>query len=322
MDYSGKIHDFVDLLQVEAALTSTYHSWLLTRGENIGLFDFLKARNLELQAKGANPDLNATGVFVNGKRANSNLQLRPPCKIEVYRSKQRLDATLEKLGRFDPSQHIIFEDQYLACVFKPYKIHSMPAKDQNYVSFYKDLRSHFRSEIHLPSRLDFATCGLMLISKVKDFHRALQQLFENREISKKYLLSIATAPDWETITCKFNILPDLRHPVLRKASLKSGKSAETRFSFLGQSALGSYLLQAEPITGRTHQIRVHAAAMGYPIIGDRFYGGEEAEQLYLLSQGIEFVHPASGKKLTFQVPDSLFPEWLKSFGSILHFQNA
>ena len=74
------------------------------------------------------------------------------------------------------------------------------------------------------------------------------------------------------------------------------------------------LVQAEPLTGKTHQIRLHCAFEGYPIVGDPLYGGEEESSLYLASIALRFHHPFRNQSMTLEVPLALKPRWLQDIG--------
>lgn len=150
----------------------------------------------------------------------------------------------------------------------------------------------------LVHRLDMATSGLLLIAKTKNIHRDLQAQFKNRLINKRYiaLLDGTVRTDRGTIELPLCLNPFDRPRQMVHA--QHGKPAITDFEVLErtdkQTRIAFY-----PRTGRTHQLRVHAAhplGLNCPIIGDELYG-KKAERLYLHAETLEFTHPATGETM-------------------------
>ncbi len=108
---------------------------------------------------------------------------------------------------------------------------------------------------------------------------------------------------------------------MRKVVETDGKEAITQLKVLGtgEHTLSSgkkvdvTLIKAKPVTGRTHQIRIHAAHVGFPIIGDSFYGGEESDSLHLVSFCLRFKRPITGEPIDFKLPRNFLPDWAKKF---------
>jgi tRNA pseudouridine32 synthase/23S rRNA pseudouridine746 synthase len=149
-------------------------------------------------------------------------------------------------------------------------------------------------------RLDMATSGLVLFARSADMQRALSRMFEMRQIEKQYVALVSgTPPANGEITLP--IAPDWPNRPLQKVDLLNGKPALTKFTHLGSCAHGTRLL-LEPVSGRTHQLRLHLAAIGHPILGDTLYGGAPAERLMLHATALDFFHPANGEKLVFESP--------------------
>jgi tRNA pseudouridine32 synthase/23S rRNA pseudouridine746 synthase len=159
-------------------------------------------------------------------------------------------------------------------------------------------------------RLDMATSGLMLMARTLTIQRALSKSFERREIHKTYLAVVdgclAPAPgtdDWGLIDLP--IAADwLRRP-LRIIDAALGKPSQTRWRVLAYNvATQSTRVALEPVTGRSHQLRVHLQALGHPILGDRLYATEAAQakssRLLLHASRLQLTHPASGHSLTFE----------------------
>jgi len=244
--------------------------------------------------------------------------LSQPCKVEYFEPKIGF-AEMETLYPvFHPEQHVIYEDDDLIAVFKPAGLPSKPSKEQQKFSLLASLERYAGRRLHLPSRLDAATAGLIIASKTKRAHAPLQQSFERRQIHKHYLLETEGRVDWKRRTVNAAIDRDPRHPVLRRTVADGGKKAVTRFVLLCASTFTSdgrehsaAVLLAEPLTGRTHQIRVHSASLGLPIIGDAFYGGIPDKDLHLLSYRLQMPHPLTGRPLSIELPPALLPEWAR-----------
>lgn len=257
------------------------------------------------------------GVYVNGKPPLTlDAPLPCPCCLEYY--EPRFDFREPQLffPNFEAKQ-IIYRDKELLAVYKPPGLPSMPARDQNHFSLKQQLDSFLGLTIHMPSRLDMSAQGLVIVSVATSMHKRLQHLFENREIVKSYLFRTHCAPSWDTKTCSDPIGRDDRHPVLRKVFGQDAVHAWTDFSVLARHSDGSALVRAQPKTGRTHQIRVHAAHLDVPIVGDKFYSPVPAKNLCLLSYKLEFSHPSTAAPLTISLPREYLPEWAADASELL-----
>jgi 23S rRNA pseudouridine1911/1915/1917 synthase len=167
----------------------------------------------------------------------------------------------------------------------------------------------------MPSRLDVSAQGLVLVSTSSRAHAPLQQAFESRRVTKRYLCATASECAWDTKIERGLIGRDPRHPVLRVSPSAQGQTAETIFTNLGAAKSFEQqvtVLCAQPVTGRTHQIRVHAAANGLPLLGDKFYGGHDASYLHLISSYVSFPHPIDGRQVECLVPASFREAWMIS----------
>jgi 23S rRNA pseudouridine1911/1915/1917 synthase len=256
------------------------------------------------------------GIYINGLVAIHDQLLPTPALVEYYEPKFPLDDIYQFYPSFDP-KWIVYEDDYLLACNKPSRLPTMPAKEQNKCSLRKYLDDYVGAPVHCPSRLDMSTQGLVIVSKKPESHGLLQKLFEQKKIQKQYLFLTHKKPDWENIVVRDPIGKTDEHPVLRVINGKDAKSAETEFTFLkthdfidanGIQHSGS-LIKASPKTGRTHQIRIHAASIDLPIVGDKFYGSVPFDCLTLLSFRLDFIHPIYEKEITIEIPKSFFPLW-------------
>ncbi|MCB0330980.1 MAG: RluA family pseudouridine synthase, partial [Bdellovibrionales bacterium] len=223
-----------------------------------------------------------------------------------------------KAEDFYPSfstKSIVYEDDHFAVVFKPIGLPTHPNKEQTAHSLRTYLERYYRRRVHLPSRLDTATCGLVPVSIHGMMHQQLQRLFERRLVEKCYLCGVDSPPPADHFCVDAPIRRSAIHAVLREVGEPGGDPAETHFEFLnaveGRSGT-TYYLHAYPVTGRTHQIRVHLASFVGPIRGDRFYGGPPAEELHLMCSKLSLFHPVLKKQITVVAPRRLLPEWAKA----------
>jgi 23S rRNA pseudouridine1911/1915/1917 synthase len=153
-------------------------------------------------------------------------------------------------------------------------------------------------------RLDKDTSGLMVIAKNDKAHRALCQQLKERTVHKTYLALVHGVPDPRQGTIE---APIGRHPKNRKkmAVVPGGRDAITRYRVVESLAGGQYaLVEAEPVTGRTHQIRVHMAAIGHPVVGDATYGKRSGfvPRQFLHAWRLAFAMPLSGRLVEFESP--------------------
>jgi len=153
-------------------------------------------------------------------------------------------------------------------------------------------------------RLDKDTSGLMVVAKNDRAQRSLQRQLKDREVHKTYLALVHGLPKPREGLIE---APIGRHPKNRKkmAVIASGREAATKYRVRDEIASGRYsLLEVEPITGRTHQIRVHMAALGHPVVGDATYGRRSAviERQFLHAHKLAFAMPLGGRTVEFVSP--------------------
>lgn len=145
-------------------------------------------------------------------------------------------------------------------------------------------RIPFPHRVYVVHRIDRDTSGLVLFAKTKEAHRQLSSLFESRTIEKTYVAVIHGRPAWTETVCDLPLRSDgdrEHRTVIDKAK---GKHARTTFKLLAE--VGSYsLIQAQIETGRTHQIRVHLASLGHPVVCDPLYGTSKPVYLSAFKRG-------------------------------------
>ena len=142
----------------------------------------------------------------------------------------------------------------------------------------------------------------MLFARTAEAHRSLNIQFEKREVEKVYHAIMEGEPNWNEKVTKFPLRANVGNKHRTAVDAKRGKPSETRFRILKRYPSGA-LVEAQPMTGRTHQIRVHAYALGHPLLGDVLYDGEETMMISrpaLHAYSLTFTHPQTNERMTFK----------------------
>ncbi len=151
-------------------------------------------------------------------------------------------------------------------------------------------------------RLDMGTSGLLVFARSKDMLGLLSTLFALRQVYKRYVALIEGHLEHASGTVDLPLIKDWENSPLQKVDLAQGKPSLTRYTRL-EWADGQSRVRLEPETGRTHQLRVHMAALGHPILGDDFYGAGHtaaAPRLMLHAEVLAFDHPLEQRPLRFE----------------------
>lgn len=199
----------------------------------------------------------------------------------------------------DSELEIVYEDDWLLVVNKPAGMLSVPGKE-NVTSVYEWAKKKY-PEITGPiivHRLDMATSGLLLLAKTKETHQNLQAQFKNRVVKKRYVALLDGVISQKRGIINLPLCPNLLDRPRQMVNETYGKPAITEYEVLRYSEKRTRI-QFYPLTGRTHQLRVHAAhpsGLNCPITGDELYG-KSAERLYLHAEYLEFTHPVTISKI-------------------------
>lgn len=230
---------------------------------------------------------------------------RGKCEPILRHMLQGLDVEPAPSERYSLSQNmpeILFEDQWLLVLHKPEGVLSVPGKSEEQ-SIYSLLRARYPEATGplVVHRLDMATSGLLLAAKTQEVHRHPQAQFENRSIKKRYIALLDGILPEEEGVIDLPICPDYLDRPRQMVNEELGKTAITRYRVMDRKN-GQTRIAFFPLTGRTHQLRVHAAhplGLNCPIVGDELYG-RKAERLYLHAEYLEFIHPVSGQRMVIE----------------------
>ncbi|HMM80019.1 MAG TPA: RluA family pseudouridine synthase [Pyrinomonadaceae bacterium] len=272
------------------------------------LEDFLLAHFSRLSKMYLRDRVNDELCEVNGRWENIGYRLRPNDLIEIEIDTERETAMLPEKMPLD----IIFEDAELIVLSKPAGVLVHPSHRENRGTLLNGLAYYLNPHEPtltipairpgLPHRLDKDTSGLLVVAKTKLAQRNLTRAFMRKHVDKRYLAVVVGCPDQESGL--------IDAPIGRDAEAKfwkvmpEGKDALSRYRVL-ERLDGHSLVELEPVTGRTNQLRIHCQHLGHPILGDQQRGGGTAARLYLHAHKLTIPHPASNEKMTFEAPRPL-----------------
>jgi len=207
-------------------------------------------------------------------------------------------------GSSKPLIPIIYENKDILLIDKPAGITAHPAPGENEITI-----AEIFDKATIVHRLDKGTSGVMVLAKNKAATEALRGQFQARKVTKKYIALVhgRLLPEEGIID-----MPLSRNLISRNkiAPAEEGRDAKTLYKVL-KYYRGFTLVEANPKTGRTHQIRVHFSAIGFPLFGDVRYGKntDKTDRIFLHAAELSFIHPTTGKRVVFK--SKLPPELMR-----------
>jgi 23S rRNA pseudouridine1911/1915/1917 synthase len=284
---------------------------------------FLSTQVADLSRSYAAALIQKQQILVNAKPLKPSYKLKAGDCIHVRLPKPTQTRIIPEPIDLD----VVFEDPYLIVVNKPAGLVVHPAAGHSSGTLVNALLNHCpdiegiggEQRPGIVHRLDKDTSGLLIVAKDNPTHNQLAQQFKNRKISKQYLAIIRGAPVEDSGCIE---LPVGRHPLDRKkmSTISSKGRNATTIWHVKQRYQGATLIEADLITGRTHQLRVHFQAIGYPILGDPVYSGRRGiyrdikaghplrpllkwvNRQMLHACRMSLRHPHSGQQMTFSAP--------------------
>ncbi|MDX2257067.1 MAG: pseudouridine synthase [Pseudanabaenaceae cyanobacterium bins.39] len=223
--------------------------------------------------------------------------------LSHHRSEQPLIPTIKPQGDLS----IIYEDAYLIAIAKPADLLSVPGRYLDTqdcaltrLKYYIQQTTNTNTSLHAVHRLDRQTSGILLFARDLDTLRHLQRQFQQRTIRKVYEAILSGRLDRDRGIIDLPLWGNPENRPRQQVDYERGKPSRTEFRLLGHKNNHAHI-EFIPHTGRTHQIRVHAAdpqGLGVPILGDRLYGCQQpSDRLYLHAKELSFIHPHSLKTI-------------------------
>lgn len=206
----------------------------------------------------------------------------------------------------DPWLVVLYQDRDIMVVNKPHDLLSVPGKPAElWDSILTRVQWEF-PEAETVHRLDLATSGLMVVALHKESERELKRQFRERETEKTYIAKVYGIFEEKTGSIDLPLICDWPNRPKQMVCFERGKDALTHYRVLNEDIDGNSLVELIPVTGRSHQLRVHMKSLGHPILGDRFYAHPSAlkgqNRLHLHAAELAFTHPITQKRQRFVAP--------------------
>jgi 23S rRNA pseudouridine955/2504/2580 synthase len=252
--------------------------------------------------------VNKGRVDVSYKLALGDIVRIPPVRVAEKNDEVIVQPTL----KYSLENHILYEDDGFIVLNKPsgFAVHGGSGVQSGVIEALRQIRPQ-QKFLELVHRLDKETSGCLLVAKKRSVLKVLHELFRGDGIRKTYLALLAGQFKRKKQLVDVPLLKNVNQGGERMVTVsQAGKSAETLFTRL-KAFQDATLVHAAPKTGRTHQIRVHAAWLGYPILADDRYGEDAVnkafkqrgyKRLFLHAEQLQFLHPVTGQALHFTAP--------------------
>ena len=242
-------------------------------------------------------------MMINGEIALNFYPVKKGDKITLEFNENTNEEILTQNSDLD----VVYEDQNILIINKKENIATQPSKRHYYNNIISMIKGYFEekginSNVHVVTRLDYATSGLMVIAKNGFMHYALTK---EKTINRYYYALVeGIIPEKEGV---INLPIARSNDVIKREVNENGKEAITNYKVIKEDKNKNLsLVKVNLVTGRTHQIRVHFSYLGYPLVGDKLYNPNysDEERLYLHSYKVEFINPSTNELVSkVAIPD-------------------
>jgi tRNA pseudouridine32 synthase/23S rRNA pseudouridine746 synthase len=205
----------------------------------------------------------------------------------------------------DTGLDLLHADEAMVVVNKPAGLLSVPGRGEGRADCMASRVQQRFADALIVHRLDMATSGLLVLARGPQVHRTLSYAFQSRQVSKRYVALLHGLVGADEGEVNLPLITDWPNRPRQMVCHVQGKPSLTRWRVLAHDAAsGQTRVELEPVTGRSHQLRVHMLAMGYAIVGDPLYGDAAVQarhpRLMLHAGALSLLHPVSGEALSFQ----------------------
>lgn len=198
---------------------------------------------------------------------------------------------------------IIHVDDYLIIADKPCGLLSVPGRGEHKADCLLSRLQQEYPDALTVHRLDMSTSGLLVFARGADMHRKLSKMFQDRQVDKRYIAVLAGLLPHDSGGVDLPLIVDWPNRPRQKVDFDEGRPSLTRFRVISRDpASQTTRVELEPVTGRSHQLRVHMMSLQHPILGDDLYGGpaeKMADRLLLHAMDLGFTHPGTGERVDF-----------------------
>ena len=277
------------------------HIELTVEPDEEGRLDQFLAAKLSWRSRtGAQRLVDDGQVTVNGAVRKASTRLRPGdrVRIEIVRDDEGPEPEPPPIEVLHEDEHFLALNKASGTVVHPVGVHQRG-------TLLQELHRRWGSALKLAHRLDQYTSGVLLVARNDAVRTAFSDMLERGSVDKVYQALLLGRPDWDVVDARFPIAPVGDSRILMCIDEERGKPAHSRFTVRARFAHATHV-EVAIFTGRTHQIRIHAAHLGHPLLGDHLYGDGIApagyERFVLHAWRTRFLHPVTGEPVEIVAP--------------------